>query len=176
MGTVKSIPDVTLICGICAQQEDQIKRVLDTICPSLGPVQQSSQPFAFDHTDYYADEMGRSLIKLFVSFKNRIDPVRLPDMKLYTNAIEQRFAAQGKRTVNLDPGYIEIPKLVLATTKNFSHRIYIGKGIFGDVQLYWRQGKFIGNPWTYPDYLEPENIDFFTAIRNQLIFARTEHD
>jgi hypothetical protein len=169
MGTVKSIADVTLICGICTQNEEQIKCVLDTICQSLGPVQRSSRPFAFEHTDYYAVEMGRSLIKLFVSFANHIDPVRLPDLKLYTNAIEQRFADQGKRTVNLDPGYIEIPKLVLATTKNFSHRIYLGKGIFGDVQLYWRQGKFIGYPWTYPDYLEPENCEFFTAVRNQLI-------
>ncbi|HNY92028.1 MAG TPA: DUF4416 family protein, partial [bacterium] len=75
----------------------------------------------------------------------------------------------GRRRVNLDPGYSEAAKLVLATTKNFGHRIYLGQGIYGDVQLFWRKGRFQSNPWTYPDYLEAKSLEFFSALRQDYL-------
>jgi hypothetical protein len=77
---------------------------------------------------------------------------QLADIKLVTNALEQARAADGRRRVNIDPGYLLLERFVLATGKNYSHRIYLGRGIYADLTLIYRQGAFRALPWTYPDY------------------------
>lgn len=110
--------------------------------------------------------MGSNLSKKFVSFQPLGKIESLPERKLLTIQMEKRFSVSGKRRVNIDPAYLELAKLVVATTKNYDHRIYLGGGIYGDVQLRYRNGKFIANEWTYPDYRSPLFIDFITHVRS----------
>lgn len=152
---------------------DSINQIL---IQQFGAIDVMTPPFAFTFTDYYTPEMGTNLQKYFISFETLIQPDTLSVIKITTNEIETKHLKQGKRQVNIDPGYIYAPKLVLATTKDYSHRIYLGNGIYGDVHLQFQLGKFVPNPWTYPDYKEPEVIEFLTRIRNrymeQLAFVK----
>jgi hypothetical protein len=108
----------------------------------------------FDHTAYYARETGSPLFRRVMAFKGLIRQDELPSVKLETNAIEKTFARNGKRRVNIDPGYLLAERFVLATGKNFSHRIYIGRHIYADLTLIYQKGAFRTLPWTYPDYAD----------------------
>jgi len=167
MGQVKIAQKVLFISAFCYNNKTDMNNALTRMIELYGPVQAKSNSFTFNHTRYYRDEMGDNLFKFYCTFEHLIDPMDIVDIKLQTNAIEEQFSKNSKRSVNIDPGYIEVPKLVLATTKNYGHRIYLGKGIYGDVQLYWRQGTFQANPWTYPDYTDPQNLDFFVNARTE---------
>lgn len=168
MGTPRILDNVILISAICAIDKNKLIQTLRQMTTAFGAVRYHSDMFQFNHTTYYSKEMGPDLVKQFFAFEHPIDPTRLVDIKLYTNEIEDQSRKPTGRSVNIDPAYMELPKLVVATTKNFSHRIYLGKGIYGDVQLYWRGGKFAGNPWTFPDYKQPSILNFFTLVRNHL--------
>ncbi len=131
-------------------------------------VENRSDFFDFSHTNYYKKEMGEGLHKYFVIFAELIDPHDIAGIKLLSNEIEDVFAdADGNRKVNIDPGYISEAKILLATTKNFDHRIYIDDGIFGDIQLRLRYGNYVESDWTYPDYRLPEVKEFFIKERNK---------
>jgi hypothetical protein len=173
MGKIKDIEDVILVTAILADEQETAESALVKITERIGPIQEKSKVYPFKHTGYYSKEMGNQLIKFFVSFQHTIDPISIVDIKIFTNKIEDLFKNSFQnRKVNIDPGYIELPKLVLATTKNYAHRIYLGKGIYGDVQLYWRNGGFQTFPWTYPDYQDKPSIKFFTQVRNHLFNIR----
>ncbi|MBN2411891.1 DUF4416 family protein [candidate division KSB1 bacterium] len=167
MGRIKLPQKVLLISAFCYNNEADVNNSLTEMIELYGPVKSRIKPFAFTHTQYYCDEMGENLFKFYCTFEQHIEPMEIVDIKLQTNDIEEKYSKEGKRNVNIDPGYIEVPKLVLATTKNYGHRIYLGKGIYGDVQLYWSRGTFQANPWTYPDYTEPQNFDFFVNARKE---------
>lgn len=111
--------------------------------------------------------MGRGLKKQFLSLEQLRPYEYLCELKSYFLTLEGRYAVQGKRRINLDPAYLELSKLVVASTKNFDHRIYIGDGIFGDVQLRFRHGRFVANDWTYPDYKTPEALQYFRQVRTR---------
>lgn len=119
-------------------------------------------------TDYYKDEMGECLKRGFIFFKGIFDPSRLPDVKLKTNEMEEEFSANGKRKVNLDPGYITLSKVVLASTKNYCHRIYLGKGIYGEVTLYYSRHSFKPHLFTYRDYADPATVSIFNSVRETI--------
>ena len=124
----------------------------------LGPLQDRSPRKPFLHSDYYEKEMGKNLSRYFLLFRPLASREQLPEVKLQTNEIETRHALQGHRTVNIDPGYIALEHIVLATTKGFAHRLYLGKGIFGDLTLMFKNGSYHDLPWTYPDYRSEETI------------------
>ncbi len=126
-----------------------------------------SDTFDFDFSDYYTAEMGAKLKKKFLVFDRLIDPADLPEGKLTAMKIENRFQIADRRRVNLDPGYIDSAKLVLATTKNYDHRLYLGRGIYGDVQLRFRHGHYVTNEWTYTDYKRPAHLAFFEKAREK---------
>jgi len=119
----------------------------------------------FNHTDYYAAQMGTNLKRKFISFSKAIPIQELYRIKLYTNRLETRFLMAKLRQVNIDPGYLDLAKLVLATTKDYAHRIFLGKGIFAEIALTYRANSFSPNEWTYPDYRSKEYIDIFNQIR-----------
>ena len=169
MGQIHYATKVRLISAFCYNDKKLMQQAVQKFCDSVGDIDSTSQVFEFDHTPYYQKEMGKDLNKVYMSFKNLINPEEIIEIKHLSNSIEDQLSSNGQRNVNIDPGYIEIPKLVLATTKNYGHRIYLGKGIYGDVQLFWRDGAFQTNPWTYPDYKEIKSIDFFTDIRKKLL-------
>lgn len=155
-----------LICGILSHQED-IGKAEERLCKEFGEIDCRFSPVPFTHTDYYNDEMGEGVLRSWVSFRGFVDQESLSDVKLLTNRIEEEFARpNGTRTVNLDPGLIDESKLILASTKNYAHRIYIGKGIYAEITLTFRQGSFQTIPWTYPDYAE--HVEFFNRVRLSL--------
>jgi hypothetical protein len=117
-----------------------------------GSMEASYGPIPFTFTDYYSPEMGTSLLKEYLVFSHPLDRESLPEIKTYTNSLEQEHVQNGNRGVNIDPGYLSRDKLVLASTKDFYHRLYLGQGIFGEVTLHYRKGAFRYFSWTYPDY------------------------
>jgi hypothetical protein len=169
MGRPKIPSKVCLICAVCYHSKKVLDIATEMLIKKFGPIEHTSDLLTFTYTDYYSDEMGKDLKKLFYSFAKLIDSENIVAVKLATNQIEMKLSQSGRRTVNLDPGYLEAAKLILATTKNFSHRIYLGKGIYGDVQLYYRKGRFQTNEWTYPDYKEDKSIAFFNKIRAEYL-------
>jgi len=116
-------------------------------------------------TSYYEKEMGSHLKKFFIGYKELVEPDQLPVIKISTNQLEARFSSEGKRRVNIDPGYLTLAKVVLATTKDFCHRLYLSDGIYGDVHLIYTNNDFIKQPWTYPDYQQDITRDFFINLR-----------
>jgi len=131
----------------------------------FGPVDYRSVHIPFTFTTYYEPEFGRNLVRQFLAFERLVDPGRLAAIKVLTNELEERLGELGRRRVNLDPGYMSEAKLVLATTKNHSHRIYIGQGIYAEVTLSWRDRDWRAWPWTYPDYQSEAYLDVLRTIR-----------
>jgi hypothetical protein len=119
---------------------------------SLGPISYRSGPIPFVETSYYDQELGTPLTREIFGFSRLIEQDALPDIKLWTNSLEQERTVRGRRLYNLDPGLLTYERLVLATGKNFTHRIYLGKSIWADLTLIYQRGKWRILPWTFPDY------------------------
>jgi len=173
MWELKEIRPVRLIVGILASDERCLTAARGDVCTSLGPADLLSDVWAFRDTNYYADELGPQVLRQFVSAEALVHPGVLADVKHRTNVIEQdlagRLAAPFPRPVNLDPGLIEPSKLVLASTKNFAHRIYIGRQMYAEVTLVFDKGHWCPLRYTYPDYQRPEYLDFFSRVRDKLV-------
>ncbi len=140
---------------------------LTAIAP-FGDVCLRSPDFQFSYSQYYAPEMGDALVKTFVVYRSFFNVEDAVNAKLKAIEIEQQNAVDGKRTINIDPGYLTLAKLVLMTTKNYDHRVHVGKGIYGDVQLRYRKGALHSNPWTYPDYKDDRSLAFLIEARSYL--------
>lgn len=173
MWTLKKPDKVKLIIGILACDEKAAIAAAEMIKDKIGKSDIESEIWPFRHTEYYAKETGTQIVKKFVAIEKLIEPEKLADIKIKTNKMEQKLAAKigGKfsRPVNLDPGYIEPSKLVLASTKNFSHRIYIGKKIWAEVTLIFSKGQWKGLEWTFPDHKEDRYYGFFSQVREKLV-------
>jgi hypothetical protein len=156
---------VKLIIGFISADEKWFARVEKSLISRFGAIDFQSEILPFDYTDYYAKEMGKDLKRKFIGFKRLIPCQRLPAIKLFTNQLEQRFSKGGKRMINIDPGYLTEAKLVLASTKDFCHRIYLGEGIFAEITLTYTKNSFRPFEWTYPDYGSREYINIFHHLR-----------
>lgn len=165
MGTARQPDPVKLIAGLLGRDVDLLAQAEARLCQELGAVEAASEPVPFTHTHYYARELGEHPWRRFLAFASLVDPGELAAFKLGTNALELEWAVEGRRPVNVDPGYISLSKLVLASTKNHWHRIYIGQGIYAEATLPFRDGAFQPQEWTYPDYRTPEHLAFFAAVR-----------
>ncbi len=135
------------------------------LAAAFGAIDYASSCFPFDATDYYAQEMGAPLERQFFSFADLISPEALPGIKLRTNAIEADFARQGKRRLNLDPGYLDTDKFVLASTKYHGYKIYLSQDIWADMTLHYEKGKFTALPWSFPDFRSGLYQETFVHIR-----------
>ncbi len=156
---------VKLIAGMFTNRLELLQEALRVLGKRFGPVDYESPLLPFDKTDYYEEEFGKNLKRKFYSFKRLIEAEELPRIKIFTNDLEKKFSEKKKRLINLDPGYLAPAKLVLATTKDYQHRIYYGKGIYGEVTLRYKKKSFIPWEWTYPDYRTKEYIKIFNYIR-----------
>ncbi len=167
-------PRAALICGLLAGRDDWLDRAARALAEEFGPIALDSGSMAFDFTDYYRREMGDGLLRRFVAPEGRFDPARLGEVKRRTHALEadlaDALAGEGvpPRPVNLDPGYVEQGKLVLASLKNFAHRVYLGRGVYAEVTLQWRHGRWRSLPWTFPDYASGRYDRFLTDVRDAL--------
>jgi hypothetical protein len=119
-----------LIAALMSADVGLMTAIEQRLTAAFGVIEQASALFPVTYTDYYAPEMGAQLQKKFLSFAEMIDVARLPEIKNFTNALEAEFALNGKRQINIDPGYVTHAQMVLATTKDYSHRIYLGEGIY----------------------------------------------
>lgn len=135
-------------------------------------VRQDRLPFS--HTDYYSKEMGGPLYRTFLSFKPLLQRGRLVEAKLFSNTVENRLAkSDGSRRINVDPGYLTDGQLILATGKNYSHRVYLGEGIFADLTLIYKEGRYQPLPWTYPDYKEAPIQSLLLKMREIYLYDKT---
>jgi hypothetical protein len=173
MWKLKDPKPVKLIIGILAANYQCLHTAADSLSDKFGKVDFSSEVWPFDQTDYYKEQTGPRILRQFVSIKRLIEPGLLAKIKHQTNKLEQKLtkklALPLTRPVNLDPGIIEPSKLVLATTKNYSHRIYIGKQMYAEVTLIFDKGIWRPQSYTYPDYRQQCYLDFFEKVRTRLM-------
>lgn len=153
-----------LFCGLMYQDTIVLDKALSELRTRFGEIELESEEFKFEFTDHYEKEFGTGLKKRFVVFQEPIDREELPDIKLFTCKIEEELGAEGKRKINIDPGYVTMNNVVVASTKEFSSRIYLGKGIFGDLQLILKKEDVQIMPYTYADYKLMK--DFFLKLRH----------
>ncbi|HUT65168.1 MAG TPA: DUF4416 family protein [Spirochaetota bacterium] len=156
-----------LFCGLLFNDSTDRKDIFGVLEEEFGKVVLVSRPFVFTESSYYEPEMGRDLCRQFIAFDRLVETERIGDIKLRTIEIEHsRFSGSKGRNANIDPGYLTSAKVVLVTTKNFQHRIYLGRGIYGEVTLRYRRGSYGPWEWTYPDYTRAESLEFFNNLRS----------
>jgi hypothetical protein len=160
---------VKMISSLFSQEEELIQSVIAQMESFFGPTDWISKKFIFNRTRYYEKEMGWPLYRRFISFSKLISPDSIVDIKLATNKVENEYRFNNKRRINIDPGYISLERLVLATGKNYIHRIYLAKGIYADLTLVFHAGTFNPLAWTYPDYRDEKVIGCFNLIRNNYL-------
>ena len=172
MGQVRPHSPVLLVIGAFSRHDQALDWAAEETQRIWGDICLTSPRFTFDQTEFYERSMGEGLRKTFWAFETLIDPAEIAHIKLRTNELElayqQQAALPEERPLNLDPGYISEAKLVLATTKDRDHRIYLQKGIYCEGTLYYHKGKWQPRPWTYPDYRSSEYHRFFDQCRAYL--------
>ena len=154
-----------LVIGLFTKERVLFEALVDELGSHFGPLDLVSPWMPFDYTSYYEQEMGRPLFRRLVVFKSLIAQIDLAGIKLRTNRLEDRYTQNERRRVNIDPGYLLNERFVLASGKNFSHRIYIGDRIYADLTLIYQRGAFEKLPWTYPDYADQPIIRFLVQAR-----------
>ncbi|MFQ5952939.1 MAG: DUF4416 family protein, partial [Candidatus Omnitrophota bacterium] len=165
MGAIIEQKPVKLITSIILKDESALASAEEELKKLYGALEPLDKFIPFDYTDYYWEEMGRPLKRKLICFKELRDREDIARIKVETNEIEKRTSVDNKRTVNIDPGYVTEAKLVLLTTKDYTHRVHIGKRIFAESTLYWQDGGFRPWPWTYPDYASDELVSYFNGTR-----------
>ncbi len=166
--SIPTHPDpAKLVAGMFTGEKDIIEPVAAELVKHFGDIDLVSKWLAFDYTDYYTEEFGAPLYRRFFSFTRLIQQDELAGIKRVTNMIEQRMKENGNRRCNIDPGYMLLERFVLATGKNYSHRIYIGDGIYADLTLMYHNGGFRTLPWTYPDYADSGVQTFLMEVRKR---------
>jgi Domain of unknown function (DUF4416) len=156
---------VKFISGFIFRDEDVYIKTKAALEKKFGAIDFESEPIAFNFTDYYEKEMGKNLIRRFVAFKKLQDPGLFIPIKQFCVRLERKFALRHARRINIDPGYINESKLVLTTTKDFSHRIYLGHGVFAEITLNYRGKSFQDQETTFPDYRTDTYKNIFLKIR-----------
>jgi len=170
---------VLLILAAFSRHEEALAWGRTKTESAWGPIALASDAFEFRETNYYDATMGVGLRKQFLAFERLIDPEQLVELKLQTNEWEAEYAALARRDeqrpLNLDPGYITLAKLVLASTKDHAHRIYLGRGIYAEITLKFRDGAWQASDWTYPDYRRADFQELFSRCREYLkVAARSQ--
>lgn len=167
MGKPAAPRPVKLFTGLLTGRLDILPRIYKAMEEKLGPLDYTSELISFNFTGYYEKEMGTSLKRQFVSFQNPVSPDKLAEIKTFTNELELKWSESGNRLVNIDPGYLNDARLVLASTKDFSHRIYLSQGIYAEITLLFRNKKYEPLPWTYPDFRSEDYQIIFQALREK---------
>lgn len=157
-----------LFAGMLYHNRECFTRAKEELKESFGEIAMEGPAQEWNVSDYYRAELGWPITRTFIFFRDRVDPLTLPDIKLITNDIEERLSSEGRRNINIDPGYMTLSKVVLASTKNYSHRIYIGKGVFAEVSLVRVKGKYRPHLFTYKDYASEICTEIFEQARELL--------
>lgn len=176
MWEIESPKPVKLICGILASDARCLEAAQEALRGLYGRADFVSEVWPFTQTEYYNEEAGEHILRNFLAFERLMDPGRLAEIKHQTNDLEKKLAAELKtpwpRPVNLDPGYLEPAKLVLASTKNFSHRVYIGRNLYAEVTLMFHKGAWRSFEFTFPDFKDGRYHEFLSRVREHLVRQR----
>ena len=156
---------VKLLAGILYNDKQLYCSARRSLERMFGRIDYESPECKFVYTDYYEPEMGSALLRRFLSFEWLVQLEGIYKVKVKTNGLETRLSVRDKRRVNIDPGYMDLAKFVLFSTKDYAHRIYLGKGIYAENTLYYKDKAFRAWPWTYPDYRTNEYADMLDSIR-----------
>jgi hypothetical protein len=172
MGEIQKPTSVLLLIAVSSRHDEALAWAEARGVERFGTLAVKSKAFSFTETDYYAATMGADLKKQFLAFEPLIDPAELSSVKCLTNEWEAEYTALGghdePRPLNLDPGYVTLAKLVLASTKDHAHRLYLGAGIYAELTLQYRKGGWHPFPWTYPDYRRADFQEYFSGCREVL--------
>lgn len=169
MSRPESPAPAKLVIGVFLKERPLLESVAGALIEQFGPLDLVSPWLDFNFTRYYQPEFGEPLFRRVLSFKDLIAQQHLATVKVATNTIEARFLREDRRLANIDPGYLVRERFVLATGKNFTHRIYLDQGIYADLTLLFQKGDFRALPWTYPDYTQPEMLACLHRIRRKYI-------
>ncbi len=180
MGDLRRVEPVLPITAAFSHHDAALDWARERTAQAWGPVALESPRFEFAETDYYRPTMGGPIQIVFWAFERLVDPGTLPEIKLQANAWEAEYAGLGwhgePRPLNLDPGYITSAKLVLASTKDHAHRIYLSRGIFAEVTLYYKDRSWQHREFTFPNYRRPDYQAFFSQCRDYLREALRHRD
>ena len=158
-----------LLIGIILKEKSLLVAVANELVEKFGSVDLASTWFPFTKTTYYEPEMGTPLFRRMLTFKRLISQDALAEIKLQTNELERKYSVNCKRNINVDPGYLLHERFVLATGKNYTHRIFIGHGIYADLTLIYTKGSFQPLSWTYPDYVESHMLSYLDQVRKKYL-------
>jgi len=168
--SVPKMPDpAKLVMSVFMKEKPLFESVFPLLETIGGPVDLVSRWLDFDFTNYYHKEMGHPLFRRILAFKSLVDQADLSKIKQATNAVEQQFVKDQQRRINIDPGYLLPSRFVLATGKDYAHRIYIGDHMYADLTLMYVGKQFVSLDWTYPDYRSKEIIRFLEQIRDKYL-------
>lgn len=177
MGAVYEFEKEKLIVGVIYHDEDVFHKAMELLTIEFGEIDDCSDEFSFsgEFSTYYDEEIGGEGMRRIYSFKELIDPSRQADIKTRTNEIEAMFSVDGKRKINLDPGFINHGRLLLATTKGTGFRIPLKDGIYTELTLFWARGGWQKLPWTYRDYQSEKVQKFITKVRQRYLSERRKN-
>ena len=166
MGKAKEPGPAKLFMSLITSEEEILQKRVNDLGEIFGEIDFISEVLAFSFTDYYAQEMGNDLFRRFITFAPLISRTLLPEIKQRTNHLEEKYSTPvGHRKINIDPGYLCLEHVILATTKGYTHRPYLREGIFADLTLIYRNKSYQPLEWTYPDYRQSEVIGLFNQCR-----------
>jgi uncharacterized protein DUF4416 len=165
MGTANAPQLVKLIVGLLASSDTLLEEAAERLFERFGPIDATSAVTPWNLSTYYRDEMGDTILRQFLSFERLIGPGKLAGVKQITNDMESAWRSPTGRQVNIDPGYVAATKLVLASTKDAAHRVYLSGGIYAETTLHFTGGSFGSHSHTYPDYAAADSVAFFNGVR-----------
>ena len=166
MGQILPFTPEKLIVAILISRRRVRSSLFEQLENSYGRIDYASPDLPFPYTHYYDEEMGTPITRLIVSFGRLVDPGTLALIKMQTNRLESEYAEEGKRKVNLDPGLLSLSRLILASSKDGSHRIPLERGVYAEVTLVYEGGEYRALPWTYPDYASSQYRSILKQMRN----------
>lgn len=165
MSTLREPKPVKLVISLIFNNSADLILVKNKLSEVFGDIDFESEKLNFEHSDYYKKEMGENLHRKFLAFRKLIHRDELVGIKIFSNDLESVFMNEGRRNVNIDPGYLAHEHLILATGKGFAHRPYLGKGVYADLTLIYTKNDYQSLDWTYPDYNEKRIKDIFRKLR-----------
>jgi hypothetical protein len=176
MSTPQLPKPAKLFLSLISASQDFIAAALSKLSNKYGTLDFVSEVLPFDYTDYYYAELGQPLFRRFASFDRLISQDDLAQIKVQTNFLEDELSREGNRTVNIDPGYLLAERLVLASGKNYAHRIYLSQGIYAELTLIYQDKDYRTLAWTYPDYAEPKVRNWLRSLRQKYLHQLRSDD
>ena len=168
MAHPKQVEKAKLFVGVMYPKGTNLKKILDELIKKYGIISIESEEIPFTFTSYYAPEMGENIVKKFFVFKKPIDRSKIGEVKIFTNKLEDDCSIDGKRTFNLDPGYVNKTQLVLASAKENANKIYLGKGMFAHLTYTYSNKQWMPAERCFPDFKSDEVRAFFIKVRENV--------